>query len=288
MKIGKLGVWCSTNQLTRDQLVELAEGVERLNYDVLWYPESLAYESLSLASFLLGRTTRLCVGSGIANIYARDAVAAMAGHNTLNALYDDRFILGLGVSHMPLVETRRGHRYGKPVATMRAYLDAMAGAGVIVKAPARNLVLAALGPNMLALARDRTEGALPYNVTPEHTALAKKILGPDKWLCVEQKVCLTTDEGQARAAAARALDHYMSMPNYRNNWLRLGFSESELAGGGNHRFLDAMVAWGAADAIGARIDAHFAAGATHVCIQPVRPDGAPGPDWKALEALAPR
>jgi probable F420-dependent oxidoreductase len=287
MKLGKLGVWCSTNALRPEQLAELAQGVERLNYDVLWYPESLSYESLSLAGFLLGRTERICVGSGIANIYARDAITAIAGHNTLNSLYGDRFILGLGVSHIPLVETRRGHNYGKPVTTMRAYLDAIDAAELAVTAPARNIVLAALGPVMLALARDRTQGALPYNVTPEHTAQAKKILGPDKWLCVEQKVCLTTDANQAREVAAKTLAHYMALPNYRNNWLRLGFSETELAGGGNERFLDAMVAWGDADAIRARIDAHYAAGATHVCIQPVNPDGTPAPDWAVLEALAP-
>jgi len=286
MKIGKFGVWCSTNALAPDAIAELARGVERLNYDVLWYPESMAYESLSLGGFMLGRTERLCVGSGIANIYARDGVTAIAGHNSLNAMYGDRFILGLGVSHVPLVETRRGHTYGKPVSTMRAYLDAIDSAEILVKAPSRNIVLAALGPNMLALARDRTLGALPYNVTPEHTAQAKAILGPDRWLCVEQKVCLTTDEKAARSAAAEALAHYMPMTNYRNNWLRLGFSETELKGGGNERFLDAMVAWGSEDAIRARIDAHFAAGATHVCIQTVKPDGTPGPDWTALEALA--
>ena len=128
MKIRKHGVWFSTNGLTKTKLAELAQGVERLNYDVLWYPESLSYESLSLGSFLLGQTERLCVGSGIANIYARDALTAMSGHNTLNCLYNDRFILGLGVSHIPLVETQRGHNYGKPVATMRAYLEAMASA----------------------------------------------------------------------------------------------------------------------------------------------------------------
>lgn len=287
MEIGRLGVWCSTNTLRRDQLIALAEGVERLNYDVLWYPESLAYESLSLAGFLLGRTERLRVGSGIANIYARDAVAAIAGHNTLNALYDDRFILGLGVSHVPLVETRRGHSYGKPVATMRAYLDAIDAADIAITSPSRNLVLAALGPHMLGLARDRTRGALPYNVTPEHTAMAREILGPDKWLCVEQKVCLTTDKRRAREAAAKAQAHYMPMSNYRNNWLRLGFTEDQLADGGDARFLDAMVAWGDAAALRARVDAHFAAGATHVCIQAIKSDATPGPDWNALEALAP-
>ena len=127
---------------------------------------------------------------------------------------------------------------------MRAYLDAMDAAEIAVTAPDRNVVLAALGPKMLALAGERTKGALPYNVTPEHTAEAKRILGPDRWLCVEQKICFTTDAAMARAVAAEHLSRYMPMPNYRNNWLRLGFSESELSGGGNDRFLDAMVAWG--------------------------------------------
>lgn len=287
MEIGRFGVWFSTNALDKAQLVELAQGIERLNYDVLWYPESLAYESLSLGGFLLGQTKRLAVGSGIANIYARDAFTAMAGHNTLNALYGDRFVLGLGVSHIPLVEGRRGHAYGKPVSTMRAYLDAMASADLAVAAPARNVVLAALGPKMLALAAEKTNGALPYNVTPEHTAQAKAILGPERWLCVEQKICLTTDAAQARAVAAEQLARYMPMPNYRNNWLRLGFTEEDLAGKGSDRFLDAMVAWGDEAAIRARLQAHVDAGATHVCIQPLNPDGSSAPDWKALEALAP-
>ena len=284
---GKLGVWASTNALSRTQLAELAQGVERLNYSVLWYPESLVYESLSLGSFLLSQTNQLCFGSGIANIYARDAFTARAGHDTLNSLYGDRFILGLGVSHIPLVEGRRGHTYGKPVATMRAYLDAMDAAETDLAPPARNVVLAALGPNMMALARDRTKGALPYCVTLEHTAISKEILGPDAWLCVEQKICLVADASRAREVAAKQLARYLTLPNYRNNWLRLGFTEDELAGSGSERFLDAMVAWGSAEDIQARIDAHFDAGATHVCIQAFDPDGATTPDWKALEALAP-
>jgi len=287
MKMGKTGVWYSAHALGASDLAKLAQGIERLKYDVLWYPESVGYESLSLAGFLLGETDRLCLASGIANIYARDAFTAMAGHNTLNALYGDRFTLGLGVSHIPLVEGKRGHNYGKPVSTMRAYLDAMAAAEIVVKAPARNVVLAALGPKMLALAAEKTNGALPYNVTPEHTAQAKEILGPDRWLCVEQKVCLTTDAAQARSVAAEQLARYMPMPNYRNNWLRLGFTEAEISGRGSDRFLDAMVAWGDEAAIRARLKAHVDAGATHVCIQPLNPDGSSAPDWKALEALAP-
>lgn len=287
MKIGKFGVWFSTNGLDRAQLVALAQGVERLNYDVLWYPESLGYESLSLGGFLLGQTERLGLGSGIANIYGRDAIAVMAGHDTLNILYGDRFILGLGVSHIPLVEGQRGHAYGKPVATMRTYLESMMAAELAITAPTRNVVLAALGPNMLALARDATAGALPYNVTPEHTAEAKNILGPDARLCVEQKICLTPDPKTARDVAAANMARYMAMPNYRNNWLRLGFTEDELSGRGSDRFLDAMVAWGSEAEIRSRIDAHFAAGATHVCIQPLDPSGAATPDWNALEAFAP-
>ena len=285
--MGKSGVWFPPHGLGRAELAKLAQGIERLRFDVLWYPESVGYESLSLGGFLLGETDHLCLASGIANIYARDAFSAMAGHNTLNALYGDRFVLGLGVSHVPLVEGLRGHSYGKPVATMRAYLDAMAAADVVVKASARSVVLAALGPRMLALAREKSDGALPYNVPPEHTAHAKTILGPDRWLCVEQKICYTTDAGVARAVAAQHLARYMKMPNYRNNWLRLGFSEDELAGRGSDRFLDAMVAWGSAKTIRTRLTAHVDAGATHVCIQPLNPDGSGMPDWKALEALAP-
>lgn len=287
MKMGKTGVWFSTHALDKAGLAKLAQGVERLKYDVLWYPESTGYESLTLAGFLLGETERLCLASGIANIYARDAFSAMAGHNTLNSLYGDRFVLGLGVSHMPLVEGRRGHTYGKPLSTMRAYLEGMAGTELTVNAPARNVVLAALGPKMIALARDRTEGALPYNVTPEHTAQAKEILGPDRWLCVEQKVCLTTDAGTARDVAAANLARYMTLPNYRNNWLRLGFTEDELSGRGSDRFLDAMVAWGDEKTIRTRLQEHVDAGATHVCIQPIHPDGSNDPDWNVLEALAP-
>lgn len=287
MSMGKTGVWFPVHGLPRGDLASLAQTVEKLGYDVLWYPESIGYEALALGAFLLGETTRLGVASGIANIYARDAFSAMAGHNTLNALYGNRFTLGLGVSHVPLVEGRRGHVYGKPVATMRAYLDAMAAAEIVVKSPSRSIVLAALGPNMLKLAREKTQGALPYNVPPEHTAQASAILGPDRWLCVEQMICLTSDPATARAVAAKHLARYMSMPNYRNNWLRLGYGEDDLAGTGSHRFLDAIVAWGSADTIRHRLKAHVDAGATHVCIQPLNPDGSGMPDWSALQALAP-
>ncbi len=287
MAIGRMGVWFATNNLARTELAELAAAVEGHGYSVLWYPESLAYESLSLGGFLLGRTERLMVASGIANIYARDATTAMQGHNTLNSLYDGRFVMGLGVSHVPNVEGRRGHAYGPPVATMRAYLKAMDAAELQVSAPARAVVLAALGPRMLALAAEMCEGALPYNVTPEHTQSARQMLGPDKLLCVEQKICLTGDASRARAVAAEQMARYMVLDNYRNNWLRLGFDETDLAGRGSDRFLDAMVAWGSETDIERRLQAHFDAGADHVAIQPFDPAGGPAPDMAALRAFAP-
>jgi len=289
MKSKSLGVWFSTNAMTADEAAALATGVEDLGYDTLWYPESLAYEAMSLAAFLLGRTSRLKVASGIANVYARDALTAAAGHDGLNRLYGDRFVLGLGVSHVPLVEGRRKHDYIGPLAKMRSYLADIADAGLErgFRRDDRSIVLAALGPKMLELAGTAAKGALPYNVTPRHTAMAREILPPDAWLCVEQKICLTTDASAARAAAAQQMARYMPLPNYRNSWLREGFSEDELAGQGSDRFLDAMVAWGDEAAVRARIDEHFAAGATHVCLQPFRPDGGAGPDWDALKTFAP-
>ena len=290
MEIGKLGVFCFTDSLTPVQLTELAQHTERLGYTALWYPEALSYESFALGSFLLQQTTTLIIATGIANIYARDATTAKQGQHTLAALSGGRFLLGLGVSHVPIVQDARGHQYRAPVATMRAYLDAMDKAAAIAPplAEPAPTVLAALGPQMTALAAARTAGAMPYNVTPAHTAQARAIVGPHKWLCVEQKVLLLTDPGKARQVARQTLAFYMPLTNYRNNWLRLGFSEADLADGGSDRFLDAMVAWGDASVLRQRVQDHFDAGASHVCIQALRPDGQPLPDWDALAALAPR
>ena len=287
MEMGKIGAWVSTNALNREELAELARGVEDLGYDTLWYPESTTYESLAMGSYLLSNSTKLKVASGIANIYARDPFTAISGHNSLNTLYGDRFCLGLGVSHVPLVTGRRGHAFGKPVATMRTYLQGMAEAEVDLKVPSRNVVLAALGPKMLELSRDMAEGSLPYCVTPEHTSMAKEIMGPDRWLCVEQKIVFTQDQTVARSVAARNMARYLAMPNYRNNWLRIGFSERELEGGGNERFLDAMVLWGSEDNIRRGLQAHIEAGATQLVIQPLDPIGKPTPDWNALKTFRP-
>jgi probable F420-dependent oxidoreductase len=290
MHLGTWGVFCFTDALTPAQLIALAQRTEQLGYAALWYPEVLGYESFALGSFLLTQTTRLIIASGIANIYARDATAAKQGQHTLATLSGGRFVLGLGVSHAPLVEDVRGHQYQSPVATMRTYLDAMDKA-VGVAPPLEEpppTVLAALGPQMTALAAARTQGAFPYNVTPEHTARARARIGPDPWLCVEQKVLLVKDPTKARAVARQAMAFYLPLPSYQRIWQRLGFGEEDLAHGGSDRFVDAMVAWGDEAAIRQRLHAHVEAGASHVCIQPLHPDGQPLPDFEALTALAPQ
>ncbi|MCH8844468.1 MAG: TIGR03620 family F420-dependent LLM class oxidoreductase [SAR324 cluster bacterium] len=289
MELGKLGVFCFLDSLTPDQLKELAQHTEKLGYGALWYPEARGHESFSMGSFLLSQTESLIVATGIANIYARDATAAKQGQHTMVKLYGDRFLLGLGVSHIPMVENARGHIYGKPVASMRAYLDSMDKAAAIAPPleEAPPIVLAALGPNMTKLAGERTAGALPYNITPQHTAWARKIVGPGPWICAEQKVLRVKDPVKARGLARQMLAPYMALPNYSNNWLRLGFNESDFADGGSDRFMDAMVAWGDDATIQQRIQEHFDAGASHVCIQPLHPEGQRLPDLEALEALAP-
>jgi probable F420-dependent oxidoreductase len=271
MKLGRLGVWYSTDKLDGPQLREFVRTVEKIGYSTLWYPESRGYESMSLAATLLASSDKLVIGSSIANIYARDSFTAQRAMLSLNKLYGDRFILGLGVSHIPMVEGLRGHRYDKPLGAMGAYLD-----GINKGAPAGKgspVMVAALGPKMLALSAAKSRGAVPYNVTPKHTAEAAGILGPSKWLAVEQKVTLETDPAKARAIGRKELSRYLVLPNYRNNWLRLGFTEAELADGGSDRFIDAMVLWGDADTVKRGLREHFTAGATHVCVQPVHADG---------------
>lgn len=288
MELGRKGVFWFTDTLAPAQLIELVRWTEQLGYSTLWYPEALSYESFGLGGFLLANTQRLIVASGIANIYARDATATKQGQHTLSKLYGERFLLGLGVSHTLLVEDLRGHQYRRPLATMRAYLDAMGKAAA--NAPPLDepppIILAALGPRMTALAGERADGAFPYNVTPEHTASARAIIGPNKWLCVEQKVLLVTDSVKARGVARQTMAFYLTLSNYRNNWKRLGFNDEDFAGGGSDRFLDAMVAWGNETVIRRRIQDHFDAGASHVCIQPLHPDGQPLPDFDAMALLA--
>ncbi len=242
----------------------------------------------SSSAWLLASTTRLIVASGIANIYARDPFSAAAAQKGLNEQSGGRFLLGLGVSHIPLVEGVRQLRYGKPVATMRAYLKAMAESsyGSVAPAAVPKTVLAALGPKMLELSSELTDGAHPYNVPPEHTRQARALIGSGKLLCVEQGAILETNPAEARAIARRFLTLYIGLPNYVDNWRRLGFTDADFAGGGSDRLIDAVVVWGDEKAIRARIDEHWQAGADHVCIQALGRTALP--DESLLALLAPR
>jgi probable F420-dependent oxidoreductase len=287
MDLGPIGIWTAQfdyQPATKAQ--EAAAELERLGFGAIWFPESVGREALTHAALLLSATSRIKIATGIANIYARDAVTMAAARNTVAEAYSGRFVLGLGVSHIPLVEQIRGHSYGKPIATMRAYLEAMDRAPYRAMAPAVKpaQVLAALGPQMLRLAAERADGAHSYFVSPEHTARAREILGNDKLLAVEQAVVLEHDPIQAREIARSHMSTYLKLPNYLNNLRRLGFTDADAADGGSDRLVDAIVAWGGISPVIDRVRAHQAAGADHVCIQALSPDprALPMPQWREL------
>src|ERR1700693_6214929 len=290
MKLGKLGIWTSLDGVTAAAGLAIAKRIEGRGYAALWMPESRGRNVLVHAAWLLAGTDTLIVAPGIANIYARDAMAMASAQRGLNEQSGGRFLLGVGVSHVPMVNTLRGHVYGKPVATMRTYLDAMRPAPYMAPPPPEppRTIIAALGPRMLALAAELADGAHPYNVPPQHTAEARRLLGPDKLLCPEQMVVLEANPSEARRIARAALSRYLQLENYVNNWRRLGFGDDDLAGGGSDRFLDANVAWGDEAAIRSRIQEHWDAGADHVCVQPIRLEGSRQiVDERILELLAP-
>jgi probable F420-dependent oxidoreductase len=289
IQLGRVGIW--TRQFEDQPAAkaqEAARELEELGYGALWFGEAFGREVLTNAGLLLAGTKRMVVATGIANIYARDPLAMASGQKTLAEAYPNRFLLGLGVSHVPLVEQLRGHRYEKPVATMRAYLDAMDKAPYASVPPATKppRVLAALGPKMLELSAERADGAHPYNVNPEHTAEARKILGPQPYLCPEQAVVLETDAEKARAIGRAFLALYLTLPNYTNNFLRLGFEEGDFKDGGSNKLIDATIARGDLNAIRKRIGEHHQAGADHVCIQVLTadPKALPMPEWRELAA----
>ena len=286
MRLTHLGVWAATDGLSAAAAAAFARKVEAWGYGALWIPEAVGREVFSASAWLLANTSRLVVASGIANIYARDSFSAAAAQKGLNEQSGGRFLLGLGVSHIPLVQGVRRHEYGKPIATMRTYLEGISAATYRAVAPESppQTVLAALGPKMLELAAELTDGAHPYNVSPEHTREARAILGPNKLLCVEQGAVLDTDATRARGLARRFLELYLTLPNYVNNWRRLGFTDTDFAGGGSDRLIDSIVVCGDETAIRKRIAEHWQAGADHVCVQAIGADGQP--DERLLALLA--
>lgn len=287
MDTGKLGVWYFFDGLSSTDAAAAAKRIESLGYGTLWIPETVGKNPMVLASWLLANTEKLNVATGIVNIYHREPGVTMAAQKSLAEQSGGRFLLGLGVSHKPLVEGVRGLNYGPPLATMRKYLENMALAPYSGYPPAEEppIVIAALGPKMLALAAQQCAGAHPYFSSPEHTRMAREIMGPDAWLCVEQKVVLESDPRKARELARTVAKIYQGLPNYRNNWLRMGVSEDDINSLSDN-FIDTTFAWGSAGDIKARIAQHMDAGASHVCIQPINPNGEMGDlHWECLEAI---
>ena len=287
--IGALGVWTWIDTQSASEATEFAHQLEAWDYSALWIPEAVGRDPFAMLGYLAANTETLVLATGIANIYARDPMTMRAAQLTLGEMAPGRFVLGLGVSHTNIVTGLRGHEYKPPVPAMREYLEAMEKAVFTGVRPESEppIVIGALREKMLRLSGGMTRGAHPYFVPPEHTKRAREILGPDAWLCPEQKVLLESDPAVARRVGRQAMAVYVGLPNYRNNLLELGFEDSDFEDGGSDRLVDAIVAWGDEQALADRIRAHHDAGANHVCIQPLRADGEPGPDLRALEALAP-
>ena len=289
-RLGPLGVWAHTELMTVGEAAAFASLVDDLGYGALWLPETMGRDPFAHIAHLADRTSALVFATGIASIHHRQPGPMLQATNTLAEQTDGRFVLGLGVSHAPMVEGVRGLTYAKPLTTMRAYLEAMDAAPFMAKGPSEEQkaprLLAALGPKMLELSASHADGAHPYLTTPEHTATARSIIGPDKLLCVEQKVILTDDPAVAHATATSALAIYVTLPNYRNSWLRLGITEDEISSNAP-RFLDRVIVWGSVDQIRERVREHHDAGADHVCIQALTPGHPHHVDQTALRALAP-
>ena len=269
-RVGRVGIWSfALQRLAAAEERAAAREIESLGFGATWIPESLgSKEAFAHAGILLAGTERGVIATGIANIYARDPMAMADGAKALGEAYPGRFVLSIGVSHAPSVATRGG-TYGKPFETMRAYLEAMMAAPYAAPEPDPPvpLLLGALGPRMLDLAAERADGAHPYFVPVEHTVGARKRLGPELFLGVEQAAVLASDREAGLRIARAFAKSYLALPNYTNNLRRLGWSDEDLAGEGSERLIDAVIAIGDVDAIVRRIRDHLDAGADHVCVQ---------------------
>lgn len=272
--LGRFGVWRTARTLT----TTFAQGLEQLGYSAIWIGGSPPAE-LDIAERILDATDAMVVATGIVNIFTADAATVASSCHRLTDRFGPRFLLGLGVSH----RESQGERYARPYSAMQRYLDELSARGV----PASDIVLAALGPRMLRLARDRAAGAHPYLTTPQHTRLAREILGADRLLAPEQKVVLDTDPARARELArTRVADRSMRLGNYLRSLRRLGFDDVDLAGRGSDRLIDALVGHGDPRAAATRVGEQLAAGADHVAVQIVD-DHTENDPLRAYRALAP-
>jgi len=289
MDLSKPGVFCFLDGLAGEQTGHFARKAERLGYSALWFAETRGREPFSFASYLLGRTERLIVATGIAVVYAYEPIAIANAARTLGELYGDRFILGLGVSNKR-GNAGRGIPYDKPVSFMREYLAKMKEVPYAAPLPKHEcpIVIAGMMPKMLQLAGSATHGTHTYFTTVEQIARTRAALGSRPWLCAELGVMLESDAPKARAAIRQYVQIYLTIDHYVKRFREVGFTDEDFADGGSDRLVDAIVAWGNEGKIRERIGAYYKAGASHVCIMPLKSEGGLVPDERALEVLAPR
>jgi probable F420-dependent oxidoreductase len=290
MDIGKIGAFCFLDAMTAEESAAFCRRVERMGYRVLWTPEAWGRDPFAHGGYLLARTDQLIYATGIANIWARDPMAMACAAKTLAEAGEGRFILGIGVSHRSLVEDLRGHQYDKPFSYMREYIARMKQSLYRAVAPKAEppLVIAALHPRMLGLAAREAQGTHTYLCGPEHTAKARAIMGQNAWVCPSLIVILERDAAKARNRAREHLSFYSSQQNYRRILISQGFTDADFENGCSDRLVDTMTAWGTEEKIADRIAAHISAGASHICLMPVRCDSSGLPDERALEAFASR
>lgn len=281
MQLTGVGVWGQQLRYSEPAVVaEAAAELEDLGYTGLWIPD-IGGPVFEAVQALLAATTSVVVATGILNLWMHSPENSATAFAELTAGYGDRFLLGIGVSHAPLIDKDDPGRYRKPLAAMTAFLDGLDAA--LPPVPVGSRVLAALGPKMLELARTRSRGVHPYLVTPEHTQHARQVLGEQALIAPEQTVILCSGREEARSIGASWLAQYLKMPNYANSAQRLGFTADDIAAVSD-RLFDALIAWGDEEAIMRRVAAHRAAGANHVCLQVLTSDrnALPRAEWRRL------
>lgn len=281
MELSGTGIWSSHLRYgDAGQAAEAAAELEELGYTALWIPD-VGGPVIDSVENLLAATKTITIATGILNLWMHEPADVAAAHARLSAAHGRRFLLGIGVSHAPLIDSKSPGTYRKPLAATAAFLDGLDNAELPVAAADR--VLAALGPKMLRLAADRSRGAHPYLVTPEHTAGARERLGDGPLLLPEQTAVLSEDADFARGIGREWVRGYLAMPNYANNLLRSGFSEDDVHSVSD-RLVDAIVVWGNEEAILARVNEHKSAGADHVCVQVLDSDlsALPLEQWRRL------
>jgi probable F420-dependent oxidoreductase len=303
MNLGTLGVDALMDSMAGSEIARFARKIEKLGYSALWFPEAFGRDPFALAAHLLTVTEKLIVGTAIANVWKREPVAMLSGARTLAEMFPGRFVLGIGISHEPMM-ARVGINYAKPLTFMRDYIARLKEAPYGAAQPTFEapIIVAALLPRMLKLAAAEVDGTIPTFITPERTAQIRAEIGPDKLICLQQISMLEKDASKARTAIRGLIRFYLGLPNYLQSFRLMGFGDADFANGGSDRLVDAMVAWGDEQAIRDRVAAQYKAGASHVCITPLRPEGSAGawslaaggnrehatPEERALEALAPR